>query len=127
VFFYKNPSISEKDRWYFLIGHDKGEVLYLLTPQSEVDKRLIARGETRDNLKSLVIVSKNDYCELAKESVFDCNSLSEENKTKLIRACERGIFQVRSPYSNELRSLLLKGVSNSSNVKRKVKRNLGLI
>jgi hypothetical protein len=120
VFFYKDTAISTNERWFFVIGYED-QTFYLAMPQSNVEGRLTARGETREKLRTLVIANNCDYPELSKESIIDCNTIHEMSHDRMIDICEKYKFEIRTPYSDALRHKISVSIKNSDLVSEKTK------
>lgn len=120
VFFYCDRQVSEKNRLYFLVGVDNDN-LYFVHPQSEIDKRLAARKETRDNLITLVIVDKSDHPELRHTSVIDCNSIRNLTKDEIIELCKKNIFQVKVSCTDSFKQKIFSAIELSPRVSPNIK------
>lgn len=119
-FFYKDSSISATDRWYFVVGY-KDDTFYLVLPQSNIERRLFARGEERHNLKTLIIINTGDYPELNRESIIDCNTIHNVSHSWLVNTCKKHRFEIRTTCSNALMQKILISVRNSELVSDEVK------
>jgi len=120
VFFYKDNTISNSPRWYFFVGYQKNSFFFVL-PQKNVTRRLLARNETRKNLKTLLIVNETDYPELSLESVFDCNTIIERDREWLISICENSNFRIKTKCPCKLLNNIVKKIYNSNLISPKIK------
>lgn len=116
VFFYVDPIVSQQPRWYILVGVQE-DVFYLVNPQSNVEGRLKARNETRESLRSLVVLTgEEDYSELNKESVIDCNTVNPVAKAILLDKCKNEVFNMRPQCPQSVYERILRGISLSGEI-----------